>query len=255
MPGKMIRAWALLSLLPVSAVAQPLSEDCEFVRDLEIPGESYLENFESAFLKLNPGFDVEETPGLEGHTYDLIAQCFWRGVAVDRNRDTAFAFMRLAVDKGSASARHVMASISVFQSEDPAMQVLGFGELEREFQAGSAYAAGKLGWAYQRGLGTERNLAKALELYEYAATQGMTYWQFLLSHAYEKGYLGLEKDDDKARFWLEYQPKQHIAVFECWVANYYRDGTFPPSEELAARYQALCDQEWESIGEDGDERP
>ena len=150
--------------------------------------------------------------------------------------------MRLAASKGSRSAIHMTASIDVFQSGDPARQQAGFQVLESEYlDQDSAYAAGKLGWAYQRGLGTERNLDKALKLYNIAAERGMTYWQYLLAHAFEKGYLGLDIDIERAQYWREFKPKVHIAQYECWVAIYYQDGTFPVNEELAGEYQKICD--------------
>jgi TPR repeat protein len=137
----------------------------------------------------------------------------------------------------------MIASIDVFQSDDPARQKAGFQVLESEYvDQDSGYAAGKLGWAYQRGLGVEENLDKALELYNIAAEQGMTYWQYLLSHAYERGYLGLDIDTERAQYWREFKPKVHIAQYECWVAIYYQDGTFPVNEELAAEYQEICNE-------------
>lgn len=137
----------------------------------------------------------------------------------------------------------MIASVDVFQSGDPIRQTNGFKVLEREYaDSGSAYAAGKLGWVYQQGFGVEQDLRKALELYNFAAERGMTYWQYLLAHAYEKGYLGLEVDEERAEYWRKFKPKVHVALYECWVSIHYQDGTFPKSDELARKYQKICDE-------------
>jgi len=70
----------------------------------------------------------------------------------------------------------------------------------------------------------------------------MTYWQYLLAHAYEKGYLGLAIDEQRANYWRDHKPKVHVALYECWVAIYYADGTFPKNEELRVNYQKVCDE-------------
>jgi hypothetical protein len=152
------------------------------------------------------------------------------------------ALLEGPAQSGYQSAVHILASLRLFKTDDPTLQRLGFEVLEQEYETGSAFAAGKLGWAYQRGLGVNPDRDKALELYEYAAKSGMTYWQYLLAHAYEKGYLDLEVDPDKAAYWVAYKPKVHIALYECWVASYYHDGTFPPNDDLQSQYQKTCDE-------------
>ena len=102
------------------------------------------------------------------------------------------------------------------------------------------YAAGKLGWAYQRGLGVEPDLAKALELYRGAAERGGTYWQYLLAHAHEMGYLGLERSAEKAAYWRGL-PKVQIDTYDCWVRNYYFDGIFPANETVSAYHEKRCE--------------
>ncbi len=69
----------------------------------------------------------------------------------------------------------------------------------------------------------------------------MTYWQYLLAHAYEKGYLGLDANIEMATYWREYEPKVHIATYECWVAKFYQDSIFPANEDLAVDYQERCE--------------
>lgn len=142
---------------------------------------------------------------------------------------------------GNRQASHSLASIRLFSSDDFHEQQLGFQYLVTEYEQGSYYSGGKLGWAYQKGLGVEEDLEKALNLYREAASHGMTYWQFLLAHAYQQGYLGLEQDAEMYDYWLNFNPRVHIATYECWVASYYSDGTFPRNERLQEEYQGLCE--------------
>lgn len=171
-----------------------------------------------------------------------IASCYISGKGTERDIGKAMALLEGPAQSGYPSAVHILASLRLFKTDDPTLQRLGFEALEQEYEAGSAFAAGKIGWAYQRGLGVEPDRDKALELYEYAAESGMTYWQYLLAHAYEKGYLGLDVDPAKTAYWVAYKPKVHIALYECWVASYYKDGTFPPDDELQSQYQKICDE-------------
>lgn len=194
---------------------------------------------------------ISELGGLDKHLpknwlkqslYMAMADCFAEGRYVMHNSELANHFLLLARDYGSKQAAHTVASLQLFQSDDPQDHKEGFDYLESEYLSGSAYSGGKLGWAYQRGLAVEPNLEKAIELYEHAAKSGMTYWQFLLAHAYEQGYLGLNKDLQKSQYWLEYELKAHRDHYECWVASYYRNGIFPTYEKKEAHYQSICDK-------------
>lgn len=135
---------------------------------------------------------------------------------------------------------HVRASKLLFSSEDPQEQREGFEFLLAEYRAGSAYSAGKIGWAYQKGLGVEQDINKAVELYEYAAGSGMTYWQFMLAHAHEMGYLGLEQSNERRDYWLNFPEKTHVDVYECWVVFYYENGFFPQNLEVQDQYKQDC---------------
>ncbi len=135
---------------------------------------------------------------------------------------------------------HEKASKLLFHSKIEEDQKKGFDILLKEHEEGSAYSSGKIGWAYQRGLGVEANLEKALELYFVAAKGGNTYWQFLLAHAYEKGYLGLPADKKKMEFWLNYSPKIHIGSYDCWVAYYYEVGIYPSDEYEYRKRSEQC---------------
>ena len=224
-------------------------ESCSFLAGLELPelsgASASAESaaaFNDKFLQLNQEYSGEISNLSDGWMFLLLADCYRRGILVEQDRSKGTELLRVAARQGNQNAAHMVASVDVFQSGDPVRERAGFEYLEKErTETGSAYAAGKVGWAYQRGLGVEQDLGRALELYQYAAERGMTYWQYLLAHAYEKGYLGLEIDEERSEYWLKFKPKIHVALYECWVAIYYEDGTFPKNEKLRAEYQEICD--------------
>ncbi len=225
-------------------------ESCSFLADLEIPDLSGASAsaesatvFNDRFLQLNQEYSDKISNLPDGRIFLLLAECYRGGIVVEQDRSKGTELLRVAARQGDQNAAHIVASIDVFQSGDPLRERAGFEYLEKErTEIGSAYAAGKVGWAYQRGLGVEQDLDKALELYQYAAEHGMTYWQYLLAHAYERGYLGLEIDEERSEYWLRFKPKIHVDLYECWVAIYYENGTFPKNEALRVKYQEICDE-------------
>lgn len=89
---------------------------------------------------------AEFSRSFQGSMYFTLADCYWNGIVVEKDRRLGSAVMRLAASKGSRPATHVIASIDVFQSDDPARQQEGFQVLESEYMdQDSGYAAGKLG--------------------------------------------------------------------------------------------------------------
>jgi TPR repeat protein len=132
-----------------------------------------------------------------------VADCHMTGRGTERNIERAMAVLEIPASSGDSGSAHMLASMRVFQSDDPELQRKGFLTLKQEADDGSAYSAGKLGWAYALGRGTEKSEQRALEQYFIAAKAGMTYWQFLLAHAYEQGYYGLPIDPDRAAYWRE----------------------------------------------------
>jgi TPR repeat protein len=169
-----------------------------------------------------------------------FGKCYLEGKYVKKDISRAVEYFKLAEKRGSKEASHILASLRLFQATDPKEKKKGFIAMEKEYKAGSAFAAGKLGHAYQMGFGVKPNLKKALELYEFAADKGMTNWQFLLAHAYEKGYLGLKQDSNKAQYWLNKQPKVHNVDYDCLIAQYYRDGAYPKNSELHRHHSEKC---------------
>ncbi len=251
-----MRHLTLITLLTVSAATSAQFAEPEVCDNLDILDgmsdeelaeyQQWSDEYLVALLNLTEGEDSESSGPLlnDFAKHEMVVQiatCYIRGKGTERDVDKAIDLLQGPADAGYRSAVHILASLRLFSTDDPEQHRLGFAALEREYEEGSAYSAGKLGWAYQRGLAVEPDLQKAVELYEHAASNGMTYWQYLLAHAHEKGYLGLEVDEEQAAYWLNFKPKVHIDLYECWVANYYADGTFPSNEKLQAEYRQICE--------------
>lgn len=197
---------------------------------------SRIEKFKKQHNKLQPGFLRQ--------TYAIgIAECYLLDRSTEKNIETAVQYLETPAAEGNRTAQHMLASLRLFHASNAVIQQLGFEQLQREFEDGSAYAAGKLGHAYLDGIYVKQDTDKALDLFHHAATNGMTYWQFLLAHAYEQGYFGLSCDIEKSKYWLNFQPKVHHGRYECWVSKYYRDGTFPENNALKVQYSKLCKQQ------------
>ena len=247
-------AFALITT-PISGYAQnALDEVCNNLVEIENWSDSEVKEFAqasdeyiAALLSAIGGEDVDPSEVFPDdwskHALRVqVASCYISGKGTERDTNKAMALLEEPAAAGHPSAAHILASLRLFNTDDLSLQQQGFEALEQEYESGSAFSAGKLGWAYQKGLGVEPDQDKALELYNFAAEGGMTYWQYLLAHAYERGYLGLDTDPERAQYWREFKPKKHIAGYECWVAIYYRDGTFPVNEELAGKYQKICEE-------------
>lgn len=172
--------------------------------------------------------------------YYSLATCFLDGKHVPKSFEKGKHFIKLAAKSGYQPALHVLASLNLFGPTSKEEKEKGYEFLKKEYLAGSAYSGGKLGLAYHFGFYVAKNDKKALELYEYAATYGMTKFQYILAHSYEKGYYGLPINNAKTKYWLEYKPKIHILIYECETANNYNDGTFPDKPELYEYYNNLC---------------
>jgi TPR repeat protein len=248
-------ATIIVIALPVVGSAQ-LADD-EFCENLEIFEQLSSEDYESleqwsedsldatyeAISQSARMSDAMPDDWLRNQVATYIADCYMTGRGTERDLRKAMAVLAVPASAGHSGSAHMLASMQVFQSNDPELQRIGFLTLQQEAEAGSAYSAGKIGWAYAVGRGTERDKQRALEQYFVAANAGMTYWQFLLAHAYEQGYYGLPVDPEKATYWREYQPKIHIANYECEVSGNYERGIFPANEQLQNQYREACNKQ------------
>lgn len=168
-------------------------------------------------------------------------ECNQNKLFSDADPKVARLHLKTSALLGDPAAKHEWASLLTFHSLTPEEPAVGARMLQTEYDEGSPFAAGKLGWAYHMGYGVQQDDAKALMLYEYAAQNGMTLWQFLLAHAYEQGYYGLKVDTERAEYWKAFPEKIHTYVYECAVRDLYREGiSFPKRPEVESKYEARC---------------
>jgi TPR repeat protein len=242
----------ILVVIPAISVAQRASDEfCENLEtfeslspdeyeSLEQWGEEYLDAIFAGQPELPDATDELPENWLRYGAATQIADCYMTGRGTKRDIRKAMAVLEIPAKAGHGNSAHMLASMQVFRSNDPELQRRGFLALQEEAQAGSAYSAGKMGWAYAMGWGTEKDEQRALEQYFIAAKAGMTYWQYLLAHAYEQGYYGLPVDQERATYWREFEPKVHVTTYECEVAGSYERGLYPANPELQQKYRKAC---------------
>lgn len=83
-----------------------------------------------------------------------------------------------------------------------------YQELERLSKSGSAQATYNLAYLTQAGQGTKQDNAKAVQLYEQAGSKGYALANYVLAQNYATGGLGLTKNEQKSRQYLEKSASQ-----------------------------------------------
>lgn len=194
-------------------------------------------------------FSPEDTGSLAVSVADTQSYLMWniavcKIIAVDRERDIERAreLLTEASARGNESARHTLASMNIFTTNDEALHTAGYLVLKNEAANRSAWAIGKLGYAKFLGRGTNRSEAEALVFYEQAATAGMTPWIFVMAHIHERGLFGLDPSVEESQRWLAFEPKIHTGSYECTIASLYAAGlAFPKNTELREEFARRCD--------------
>jgi len=108
-----------------------------------------------------------------------------------------------------------------------------YQELDRLAKTGNAQAIYNLGYLTQTGQGTTKDESKALKLYQEASTKGYPVASYVLAQSYATGQLGLNKDDKKAKEYLDKSSSQGFddATIELAVLL-FSEGK-PASDKLA----------------------
>lgn len=105
----------------------------------------------------------------------------------------------------------------------------------------------RLGYMYEVGLGTGKNLQRAVELYRSAATAGYADAQNVLGVLYATGSDGLQRDDHEAIEWYRKAAVQGSAKAQKNLGDmyYFGRGTDQPDyKEAMAWYKRAADQEF-----------
>ncbi|GAB4348703.1 MAG: hypothetical protein Kow006_09680 [Gammaproteobacteria bacterium] len=112
---------------------------------------------------------------------------------------TAMEHLNRAVEKGHVEATYFLGYVldKAEENEEAAKMY------QRAAEQGNHEAQLALGGFYAVGEGVEKNIDRARELIEQAANAGHVPAMIVLAKAYQKGDLGLQKDLEAARRWLE----------------------------------------------------
>jgi TPR repeat protein len=221
-----MKLFILLVVLPSILIASPAKE--EFCENSETLVELARKNNKTNSSLLS---------GLKR----IQADCYIKGIGVERDVGKGKSLLSEAHEMGDKQAGHILANLKVFRSNSKEEQKEGLELLKKEYQIGSKFSAGKLGWAYNAGLGAKKDEEKAFEYYKIAAEGGMTLWQYLLAHIYEEGYYGKKPDIQQVEYWKSYRPKVHVYTYECAVAQLYSGKvSFPENPEIENKFVGLC---------------
>ena len=138
-----------------------------------------------------------------------LANLYYYGNGVEKDLSQAFLWYRKSSEQGQPYAPYAVAQMYdkgeyVSQSEETAQRyykvaLSGFLELESKDQADDNLYY-KLGAMYNKGLGTEIDIPKAIEYFEKSAENMWSTYQ--LGRLYLFGAEGVEKDKEKAAQWL-----------------------------------------------------
>jgi hypothetical protein len=108
---------------------------------------------------------------------------------------------------------------------------------------GDLTAQGKIGYAYEYGKGTEKDLEQAVTWYRKAALQGSAYGQYNLGDMYEHGK-GVKKDLQRAARWYRKAAEQGDSSAQYRLAIAYEEGkgTKKDLDEAVAWYRKAAIQ-------------
>lgn len=103
----------------------------------------------------------------------------------------------------------VLCLLPMSSAETPAQEPALAAELIQRAEQGDAAAQARLGYAYMRGEGVEKDMARAVVWWQKAAEQGDARAQMNLALAYSRGE-GVEHDDAKAVEWWSKAAEQGV---------------------------------------------
>jgi len=130
---------------------------------------------------------AEEVPTLQSDAFEKIGDIYQKGDDLPQSSTEAINWYRKAVDEGASGAQIKLAML-LLQGQDASSN---YGEVHRLCEKAVAqhfsYAAYCMGQLYERGLGVERDLRKAVKWFTEAADMGLGVAVLRLGEMYWKG--------------------------------------------------------------------
>ncbi len=125
---------------------------------------------EEALLEMK-GLAMNSASNGERWAYRRIGMMYWRGMGVERDLETAAGWMREAVAKGNTFAPADLFDIlSDMDTDESRKEMMA---LASEYaDKGESWAMRRLGEAYRRGKGVEKDVSEAVRWFESAARKG-----------------------------------------------------------------------------------
>ncbi len=110
-----------------------------------------------------------------------------------------------------------------------------FAEMQRLAESGNAQAIYNLGSMTQHGQGTNKDEKKALQYYQDASNKGFGKASFVIAQAYRQGNLGLSKDTQKFKEYLDKASKQGSEEAIVEIATLLFTQGKPETDQIAIR--------------------
>lgn len=133
----------------------------------------------------------------------LLSIAYKCGKGIEKDQEESLRWLRKAAEAGDARAQHRL-GLEYFLGR---MMPRDFAEaakwVRKAAEAGHVDAQSSYGGFLRYGWGVEKNLAEAVEWYRKAAVQGDKHGEYHLGMCYAYGWLGIGKDFEEARKWLQ----------------------------------------------------
>ena len=237
-------------------------------------------------ISQTPAFSKELLQKAESGDADAqleIATCYGEGLGVERNKQTAFEWVKKSAAQGNRKAILTQARCYLFglgvpwdeEKAQPIFQEAESGQARAQTDLGN-YFSGKYGrtekrdpqkalfwwekaadqgyeWAqlnlakaYVEGLGGTKDYQKAFTLFQKAADQGNSEAVLELGICHREGR-GVSKDPVKAKKWFEKSAQQNNAVGLASLGEFYERGwgdTPVDFQKATVLYQKAADQNY-----------
>ncbi|MEM1316864.1 MAG: tetratricopeptide repeat protein [Pseudomonadota bacterium] len=153
----------------------------------------------------------------------LIAEIYWNGLGVARDRERAVEWYRFAADAGNAQAQFILGNLLL--NGDGVAKDAAAGEelMKKAADQGHARASFNLAQIITGRRPTWASFKRALPLYEKAAEAGIADAQYALANIHAEAQGVPHNDDDLARKWLARAASNGLEAAQVelgiWMAN------------------------------------